>query len=638
MQFDVDRAKRNLQEYKDLIEKLQELKNVNVFLLDIKSVKEYEEQIEKVDNEISVLKTKMEQLINEYNHSLNPEQYLAPLKEIKETYNSLINKSEILYDAWNIQTRIIEMEDAITKSVTQFAVKKKNEDIHALLSEAKDEDELKAYIDAVCISIYKIPLLVALITKDPSEIENDFQVSGLSQELRDNIIKYIEQKKREINSNLILSDKALIDLIENTTGKNITDQQRHNEIVDTGYNRQYNGQFLMEKGKEYALLNNQRNQKRLTSGGNIKRFNDIYGAVQFDRKDGDMLVRNFPDITAEDMLYRSFETLPDDRKSMIISVVLSNLKLCYEMFQSYYLNEKMEIPVLLNLTNGKTIPYKFDEKNLPHILGIPPTNKWVKIDDSHGAYIGDFELPPATINFLGIKNAGPFDVLKCILDKEEDIIKRCGLCYDSSTNTYYEMLPWEKIILKTNAFIRGDFFKSTSLISTVNPNSFLISSKDDIKRIAITPTKFSESAINQALLNPDISFEEAVKNSNSTSDFTFKGMIYDEKKGIWIPKTNASAIGERITPYNAKTLKTLEKYRYLLSGITNPSEGGFVASAESSKDSRLYHEYSVEEMWNALVRIADNFGTTAEIQNNLKEYLEQINQIAADTKSNTPKK
>ena len=53
--------------------------------------------------------------------------------------------------------------------------------------EAKDTEDLRVFIDAICISFYKVPLLVALITKDPSQLENDFQVSGLPQELREKV-------------------------------------------------------------------------------------------------------------------------------------------------------------------------------------------------------------------------------------------------------------------------------------------------------------------------------------------------------------------------------------------------------------------------------------------------------------------
>lgn len=634
MEFNLEQVEHNLQEYKDLSAKLRELQVQNVFLLDIKSIEEYEEQIEKCDSEISLLGDRLSRLNDEHNaSSIEPsEQTLQELKEMKQKYELLTKKSEILYDAWDLQTKIKELENVIVRSTLQPAAKKKNEDIHSLLKEAKNLEDLKVFIDAACISFYKVPLLVALITKDPSEIEKDFQVSGLPQELRDKVIEYIEQKKIEISNNLLLSDKALIDLIEHTTGQNIVNQQRHNERVDTGFNRPLNGQLLVERGEDYSLLRHQRSWDRATTGVSIKRFNDMRSSSQFDRKDSDMLVRNYPDVASEDMVYRSFRSMPNERKRLLISAVMSNLKLCYEMFESYYLSDKVEVPVLLNLTNGSKIAYKFEKGNISHILGIPST---------HDFNTGSLNMPQATINMLGLTSGGALKVLESIIAHEDKIIEQCGLNYDSATHSYYEMLPWERIILKTNAFIRGDFFKTTSLISPINPNSFLISANDEIKRISITPTRFSQSAINQTLIDPNLSFEETVRilrTNNSPSDFTFKGMKYDSQNGFWLPKTNVSAIGERITPYNSSTLKTLEKYRYLISGIPTTGGGGFVASVESLKDDSLSKEYSIQEMLTSLIEISESFGTTEEIEHNLREYLEQLQQVYVDTKTNKPKK
>lgn len=625
MEFNIEEVKHNLQEYKELTSQLKELQLQNVFLLDINSLDEYKEQIEKSDNEISLLKDRLDKIYLEDNSSCTNEQLLEELQEMKQKYDYLTKISEILYQAWNLKVKIKELEDAIVRNCVQSSAKKKNKDIHSLFNEAKNFEELKVFIDAACISFYHVPLLVALITKDPTEIEKGFQVLSLNQELRDKVMEYIEQKKEEINSNLLLSDKALIDLIEHTTGKNIVDQQRHNERVSTGFNRQLNGQVLLEREEGYSLLSNQGSRNQSTIGASIKRFNEMRSSNPFDRRDNDMLVRNYPDATTEDLIYRSFTTLPEERKRLLISTVISNLELCYEMFQRYYLSDKVEIPVLVNLTNGKTFQYKFEEHNLPHILGIPST---------HDRKTGTLNLPQETINLLGLRHAGAFNVLESIIAHKDEIINKCGLNYDSKTHTYYEMFPWEKIILKTNAFIRGDFFKTTSLISPTNPNSFLIQPKDEIKRISITPTKFSQSAIRQTLIDPNLSFEESVRilrTNSSPFDFTFKGMMYDSKKGIWIPKTNVSAIGERITPYNASTLKTLEKYRYLLSDV-NPSTGGFVVGIKSSKDDFLKKDYSIQDMLEAFSEIENSFGTLEEIEYSLRGYLEQLQQVYYDRK------
>lgn len=630
MEFDRLTVEKNLKEYTELMNSLKQMKLNYTFLYNINSLEEYEEQIQECDAEISNLKLQIEQLELENIDSIEK---VEKLKNIKMQYEMLVKKNDVLYDAWNTYTQIKELEGIIVRSVSQPVAKKRSEDIHSLFAEANNDVELESYIDAVCIYMYKVPLLVALITKNPSEIEQDFQLSSLPEEARKKIINIIEQKKIKIENNLILSDKALIDLIEHTTGENLANQQRHNERVDTGFNRQFNGQMLIERGDGYSLLKNQRNWDRATTGVQIKRFNETSQSEQFSRKDSDILTRNFPQLSSEDLVYRSFKSMPNERKRDLITAVLYNLELCYEMFKSYYASDKFEVPALLTLTNEEVVPfsYKFTAGNIPHILGIPPTNKGVKIDDKRIEYIGVPELPEATTNLLGIRNASALTVLKSILDKKDKIIEQCGLNFDPTTNSYYEMLPWERIILKTNAFIRGDFFKSTALISGINQNSFLIKPNDNIRRISITPTNFSGSALNQELLDPNMSFDEAIsiiKSRTTKKDFTFKGMSFDERDGIWYPKTNASAIGERIQPNNSTVLKTLEKYRYLFSGNIDPNDGGFIAGVETPISEDLSKEYSVQEMVNSLVDIANSFGTTAEVEYNLRGYLEQIQNIS----------
>lgn len=624
--MDLEIVKNNLNEYNELKHQLNELKLSYPFLYNINSEDEYTKEIEICDSEVSKLKQVIVQL-EEAN--ISQEEKVEKLKEIKSQYEMLTKKSEVLYDAWDKYIRFKELEGIIVRSFSQPVAKKRNEDIHSLFAEADNNQELESYIDAVCIYMYKVPLLVALITKNPDEIERDFQISELPEEIRKNIIEIIEQKKIRIENNLILSDKALIDLIEHTTGENIANQQRHNEKVDTGYNRQFNGQVLIERGDEYGLLKNQRNWDRSTVGMQIKRFNEVSQPEHFSRKDSDMLIRNFPELSSEDLVYRSFKSLPNDRKRDLITAILYNLELCYDMFKSYYVSDKVEVPVLLNLTNEQSIPfsYRFTSGNISHILGIPSTNEF---DSSTRTYTGQPNLPQATINFLGISNASALEVLESILTNKDRIIEQCGLNFDPTSNSYYEMLPWERIILKTNAFIRGDFFKTTALITGINQNSFLITPTDNIRKISITPTMFSSSALNQQLIDPNMTFDEIIsiiKSQKAKQDFTFKGMSFDERNGVWYPKTNVSAIGERIKPTNDRVLRTLEKYRYLLSGNMAPGDGGFVASVESPISPDLSKEYSVQEMINSLVEISNSFGTTAEVEKNLREYLEQIESL-----------
>ncbi len=651
------------EENKELLKELARLQKEYPSLLDIKENKEYEHEIEK---EITLLKEKIEILLEDDDKDsellseklketknklldlmkIKDDLYLAwyiierlqvnslidvnnvelELKEIKNQKEELLKKRDILYEILEIQEKLSELENIIIKSCVQFSTKKKELNYSQLLSEAQDDQELEIYLDVVCNYMYKAPLLVALLTRDPSQIATDI-LSDLNPEDKNKALRIIEQKKREIENNLVLSDKVLIDLIEHVSGKNITRQQTHNEKIPTGFNRRFDGQVLTEdlNSDEYILLHNQTRYFGTKSNSTIPFRNRNGDFIRTDRtmlaRDyvtpslEEMLARNYPTTSLEDILRQSFNSLPSEISKYIIGIVISNLELCYKMYQSFYSN--ISKPAMVYLSNGEMMDYRFDPSNIPHILGIPKA----------------IDLPQRTLRTLSLRvNDNALTVLeKIIYDKKMEIIENQGLVYDTATGKKYEMLPWEKIILKTNAFIRGDFFHATSLIVSINPNSFL---PGDVRRISITPTRFNTSAINQVMPNSNFSVDEnldALRKTNQTSDFIFKGMTPNFTQESWIPKTNLSAIGERIMPKNARTLQTLEKYRYLLSNVS-PNSGGFVVGGTYCAD------YSIDALLKAFVNIASSFGNVGAIEANLRDCLEQIRQMDYDKHNGGPKK
>ena len=331
-----------------------------------------------------------------------------------------------------------------------------------------------------------------------------------------------------------MSDKAIIDLIETTTGKNII-----NESLESGR--------IIEQNKKngYSLIkNNYQDLHRHTYGGDkIIKFQsfDEAGNKSYNRKSSDMFIRDFPDSTSEEIMFKSFSSLSNERKQQYIKTVLENLELCYEMFKSYYLNNDIVIPTHLKLTNGEEMDYHFYRYNLPHILGIN------QIKDLPERTIKALRLDSLEDNEIGKTK----DILEKILERKDEIIKNCGLIKEPLTNTYYELLPWEKIILKTNAFIRGDFFKTPAIIIPINKTSGLFSPQ--IKRISLTSTQFSKSPLNQPIRT--MKEVDMLRAKNQEVDFTVKGMCYDEHSHMWVPQTNASAMGERIIVNNSKRIK-----------------------------------------------------------------------------------
>ena len=244
-----------------------------------------------------------------------------------------------------------------------------------------------------------------------------------------------------------------------------------------------------------------------------------------------------------------------------------------------------------------------------------------------------------TLNILGL-NESNYSSAKVVLEKilfekKEDIINSLG-CYTGEDGISYEILPWEKIILKTNAFIRGDFFKSTSLISGINPDSYLITPDDEINAVSINSTYFDESAINQQVPNiheisPLITGGSFVRGRNSlfqkNKDLILKGLIaqfeHDKIRRIKGVKTNESFIVERLLKNDGIPIKTMNKPSYLLEGA-NPDSSGIVMSVENPLG---YREYSIDELILLLEDMTLSFENNQSVIDMVYRTIEQIESL-----------
>lgn len=398
---------------------------------------------------------------------------------------------------------------------------------------------------------------------------------------------------------------------------------------------------LQPKSDRYNILNKRSNNYYSLNGRKIKRFSNNY-SDDFNRTIDDMRIANFPIIDVENYIFDCFSSNRVSReiKQQLIATVLDNLQLCYDMFNSYYNSGNMSLTSYLNMSDGNRIElnYKLDETNLPHILGIPKSHQ---LDKSHN--IVKLNLPINTLRILGLRADKPSSalvILQKILERKEDIINAVG-CFKGEDDNYYEMLPWEKIILKTNAFIRGDFFKSTSFISGINPDSYLIMSDDQINAVSINSTYFSESAINQQvpnirMMSPLVTGGSFINGRNSlfqkNKDLILKGLIaqyeQDKIKRISGVKTNESFIGERQKKVNGIPIKTMNKPVYLLENV-KPGSGGIVTSIENPIG---YCEYSIDEQILLLEDMALTFENNPNIIDVIHKTIEQIESFSKKKK------
>lgn len=573
-----------------------------------------EEYYKLMDNQIQAIET--EKLKNVAQIKKNE---LENKLKIIEEYNKLINDREILINS--VATRI--SNSRIANNSSSNLVNSAITDISIA------QNDYRKFINELCVQAFGTPLLVTLITHDPNDIintiKNIFGMSSFTKEKIDNMINYIDEQKQKIEQNLILSDKAIIDLIETTTGKNFMKQT---EIHSKTRHAIGSSQLIDNNGSFRVIQRGNRNKFSNNSNMNIKKFN-IENDGMSTRKDKDMFSRDYPLSTNEQMLQESFRNIPMNRKKQVIGYILENLELCLEMYESFYTDGKgMVIPTTIKLSNGEQIDYEFvmNIYNLPHILGIHPV-----------IYNGSYMYPEPVRKVLNLNDSdNALKVLRKIIKNKERLIhcnvfsdgcKLRGGLYSYDNTNWYESMPWESILLKTNAFIRGDFFKRTSLITEINPDSYLIRADDRIERITLTPERFGNPALNQQVLTEnDI---RMLKGIDARSDWMVKGLTHPTNgdgttnNGIWIPKTNTSWMGERTILSNGSRLRTLEPIRYMLTGVPDDA-GGIIKSIENENGKR---DYSLVEQQELLVTMALGLGVdNLSINRTIRNLFDQIEQ------------
>lgn len=535
------------------------------------------------------------------------------IQNIEEEVNRLYNEMQIIYD---------EVINSIQNNSSDFIREK--DDFN---------NKLPNFVNKACIQNENIkrPFLVAILYLDPEMIYQEIIDNyPLDDDLKDLVRGYIYSQKQRINNNLLLSDRSLVDLLESVSGNNVLYQEKPNEVLEHKCNKLSYDVFRtsiytmlrqrsvedivkcfasvsMFSSNDITMIKNElfRIKQRLSidsqslvlssdfetydlrpgvklqslTGKKIKRFDNDKGR-QFVRTMDDMILEDYPVEDVEDLIFENFSsnTVSKDVKEQMIRAVIENLELCRELFYSYYKDGNFDVTTYLHMTNGTTIETHniMEERNLPHILGIPK---------SHGSDMsGNIKanLPNETFNVLHLnpnQRCSAQIILDKIIENKDSIIEDLG-CFKGADGNLYEMLPWEKIILKTNAFIRGDFFKTTSLIAKKNPNSYLISPQEKINAISISSTRFGESAINQN----DV--EINIDKINRNRDLIIKGLeveiekvktrsgkIDDAITRINAVITNESFIGERLHKYNGDTIHTMNKPIYLLKNETSSGDG-----------------------------------------------------------------
>ena len=455
-------------------------------------------------------------------------------------------------------------------------------------------------LDCYSDMVYGLPMFIVLLTKSPDEFIRNIKEKTffefMDKDVKENAIKILYKTKEKIEMNFLLSNDALLDLIETVTKRNITDQT---VAKIKSSNKNYTENLLKLEDGEYkkykGSLDNRQNNIKTLSGLDIGVFNLKKGKKTYPNERTSNIF-NFPYEVDGKLLNGTFFQLSDEKKKRVIEIILSNLQLCYDFYKEYYLNEKAKvIPTKIILSNKEVIDYDntLDEKNIPHLLGIPKFN----------------DIPMETRKIL-LKNGNErrlfneerkygnsLAILKLILDRKERIIEHNGVIKVNGKE--YGLLPWERILLKENAFIRGDFFKKTAYMCEKNDDAYLNNKNENIDYVSLTATNFNDSIFKQKESNLE-DLNQILKKSNPNipikNDYVVKGLV--ETEGGYVPITNTSYIGEKLSA-DGEILPTLNNPRNLVD--FESEEGGIIVKV--SNGNHIYTPSPTEQI-EALVNAA----------------------------------
>lgn len=397
---------------------------------------------------------------------------------------------------------------------------------------------------------------------------------GLSMSFGNSLKDYLERVSSRLNKRFCFDDLALINLIEASTGKNIQSQENR-------YRRE--GNSLYYSDGNYRLKNN--DNQNVSTLGTILSENNCDG-----KEKSKIYLDSYPLGSVLPLNSSKNEAL-----MIVMNIFFDNLNLCLETYNSIYTKGNNVVHNSANMSDGSVFDFDFviNERNIPHLLGIPVCGNLNQ--ESIDALNKLSDKIPIELS----KSSSASDLLKVILKNRSKIVA-CGGLYLGSDGKLYQLLNFEKMILKTTSFMRSDFFKTCFCIVKLSDDKYLCDRGDKGGYITITSTsfnkdmKFRETA--RSILNELFSCKPLKK------DFIFRGFHYDGK--TLIPETILTGKSENIRFGKSKELlRTLQKYRDILAG----AESGFGKILNESENSdKTKVPFEIDDSFASIVTSVEN--------------------------------
>lgn len=403
-------------------------------------------------------------------------------------------------------------------------------------------------------------------------LEHYLKENGIPNELRCDIFDRLKQLSNTLNKRFSFDEISLVHLIEASIGKNI--------ITEEGSKRINDDKVLHQSSDGYEYMAS--SDKKVFTTTN-KEITDL-------KSKEDIRLESFPmgNIISIDSA--------NNIMNKLLKVLFENINLCFETYNSIYTSGDNIVTNEAKLLDGTTFPfiYYINEYNIPHLLGIPNPKRG-NVSQKQLDILNNFK----DVNEKALSTASnALDLLLFIFKHQDKIIELGGIYEENGKK--YELLNWEKIILKTSSFMRGDFFKTCFCLVKLAPDKYLVDRNNKGGYVSISSTEYdkelSTSKSSGNILN------DLLKMRKKKRDFIFRGFKMDPS-GNQRVNSIATAKSETIrVGSNNELLKTLERYREMLETGTGSEMGQEgIKGGSSSKafpENKEYISHIVEEIEN----------------------------------------
>lgn len=438
----------------------------------------------------------------------------------------------------------------------------------------------KLIISGLSKIYFKMPIEMAIVTKKQEAIKSVFlkaaERMGFDSGLQAQIDSDLDEIANQLNKRFTFDEASLIHLIEASKASNIQleegFQRRSLKNKQQILRQRSDGTYYLAEVTDTKGINTYTTGKSIPTT-TISSDNRIMTKTTIDEI-GNINISSYPN--AKDLIETtsSYEIMCQVMKNLF-----ANLELCVDTYKFFYTkdhNDSLDksFPVLNKAILADDSEFDFyyyiNKGNLPHLLGI---QKGEILSETTKKYFAKVKSD-GSVYYPIDENSSAFTILKVLLENKERIIADGGLI--ENNGRLYQLFPWEKIILKTSSFMRGDFFKTCFCLVKLDhglnaPNE---------KFASISSTQYDENIVDSRFDAKKV-LRDLINTAKQGKDFIFRTFVenYDQKGRFlgYVPQSIDTGKSESIVTNNGQRIATLNRYRNALQ--SNYDDKGIVVQS-----------------------------------------------------------